>query len=129
VRAAPAAVAVCEAAALPPGGMCVTTVLGVEIVLYNLGDRIVAYRNFCPHQGAPICFGRVGGTNLPSAPGEYRFGREGRVLHCPWHGWHFDLETGQAYGHRSRLARVDVAVEDGTVVVRMVDKRKEDVHA
>jgi nitrite reductase/ring-hydroxylating ferredoxin subunit len=48
------------------------------------------------------------------------FGRHGRVLHCPWHGWQFDLDTGDAlFGGRVRLAPVQVAVEDGTIVVSL----------
>lgn len=78
----------------------------------------MAYRNRCPHQGGPVCLGRWGGTTLPSAPGEYLFGRHGRVLVCPWHGWEFDLETGEAlFGRRVRLAPVATDVVNGSIVV------------
>jgi 3-phenylpropionate/trans-cinnamate dioxygenase ferredoxin subunit len=112
-------VPVCRADELSAGESRLATVEGVEVGVFNLGDRLVAYRNHCPHQGAPVCRGRVGGTTLPSAPGEYVFGRHGRVLHCPWHGWQFDLESGDALGHGTRLAPVQVAVEDGTIVVSL----------
>lgn len=94
------------------------TIAGTEVGVFNLGDRVVAYRNHCPHQGAPVCAGRVGGTTLPSAPGEYAYGRHGRILHCPWHGWQFDLETGEAlFGHRVRLAPLEVELTDDSIVV------------
>ena len=52
------------------------------------------------------------------APGEWRWGREGEILACPWHGWEFDLLTGQALADpRDRLRLYPVTVEDGTVFV------------
>lgn len=112
----------CREEELPIGERRIATVDGLEIGVFNLGGHFVAYRNLCPHQGAPVCQGRVGGTTLPSAPGEYVFGRHGRILHCPWHGWQFDLETGEALSHRARLGHLETAVEAGEVVVYV--KRK-----
>lgn len=117
-----ARVAVCRADELAPGERRIAAVDGVEVGVFNLDGRIVAYRNHCPHQGAPVCLGRVGGTTLPSAPGEYIYGREGRILHCPWHGWQFDLESGDALGHRARLAHVETGVEQGMLVVYLPRK-------
>jgi nitrite reductase/ring-hydroxylating ferredoxin subunit len=109
---------------VPPGGRRIVEVGGVKVGVFNLGDRFVAYRNHCPHQGAPVCLGRVGGTTVPSEPGEYVYGRRGRVLVCPWHGWEFDLETGDALiGHRVRLAPVEVTVEDGGGLVVYLNRR------
>ena len=113
---------ICRADELPPGERRISAVDGVEIGVFNVDGTFVAYRNYCPHQGAPVCRGRVGGTTLPSAPGHYVYGREGRILHCPWHGWQFDLESGEALGHRARLAPVQVAVEDGMLVVYVPKK-------
>lgn len=121
----PKRIPVCRADELPPGERCLTVLDGVEVGVFNVGGRFVAYRNVCPHQGAPVCLGRVGGTTLPSMPGEYVYGRHGTVLHCPWHGWQFDLESGEAlFGHRVRLAPVATAVEAGTIVLYL-PKRKE----
>lgn len=108
---------ICRADELAPGERRICAVDGVEVGVFNVDGTFVAYRNYCPHQGAPVCLGRVGGTTLSSAPGQYVYGREGRVLHCPWHGWQFDLESGEALGHPARLAPVQAAVEDGMLVV------------
>ena len=67
----------------------------IEIGVFNVGGRLVAYRNVCPHAGAPVCQGRVCGTTLPGRVGEYVLAREGEILRCPWHGWEFDLLTGE----------------------------------
>jgi nitrite reductase/ring-hydroxylating ferredoxin subunit len=53
-----------------------------------------ALRDRCPHRSAAICRGILGGTWLPSAPGELRLGREGEIVACPWHGFEYDLVTG-----------------------------------
>ena len=66
---------------------------------------------------APVCLGRVGGTTLPSSAGEWRWGREGEILACPWHGWEFDLLTGEGLADRRRLRLYPVSVEDDTVFI------------
>jgi nitrite reductase/ring-hydroxylating ferredoxin subunit len=122
VTQARARATICRADKLAPGERRISAVDGVEIGVFNVDGTFVAYRNYCPHQGAPVCRGRVGGTTLPSAPGHYVYGREGRILHCPWHGWQFDLESGEALGHSARLAPVQAAVEDGMLVVYVPTK-------
>jgi 3-phenylpropionate/trans-cinnamate dioxygenase ferredoxin subunit len=54
-----------------------------------------AVRDRCPHKAAAICRGILGGTWLPSAPGELTFARAGEILACPWHGYEYDLATGE----------------------------------
>ncbi len=53
-----------------------------------------AIRDRCPHKAASICQGILGGTWLPSQPGELSYGREGEIVACPWHGFEYDLVTG-----------------------------------
>src|SRR5690349_22058409 len=66
----------------------------IEIGVFNVGAKYFAYRNVCPHAGAPVCEGKICGTTLPSDVGEYILARQGEILRCPWHGWEFDLLTG-----------------------------------
>src|SRR6476646_4482084 len=108
------------ASELPPGERRLVEVKGHSIGLFNVNGEIVAALNLCPHELAPVCRGRVGGTTLPSPPGEYRWGRQGEILACPWHGWEFDLLTGRALADRkSRLRLYPVSVEDGLVYVTL----------
>jgi nitrite reductase/ring-hydroxylating ferredoxin subunit len=105
----------------PPGSHPIIDVGGRSIGIYNVDGKIHAIANVCPHALAPICRGAVTGTYLPSGVGEYVFGMEGRVLRCIWHGWEFDVLTGESlFGiDRRRLAIFPAAVEDGQVVVTM----------
>lgn len=52
--------------------------LGEDIVLWRLGDRVHAWRDLCVHRGTRLSLGRV----------------EGERLICAYHGWTYD-ETGQ----------------------------------
>ena len=65
---------------IPPGGRRIVDLEGRSIGLFNVHGRYVAVLNICPHELAPICVGRLGGTTLPSAPGEWVWGREGEIL-------------------------------------------------
>jgi nitrite reductase/ring-hydroxylating ferredoxin subunit len=67
----------------------------IEVGVFNVGGRFFAYRNVCPHAGAPVCEGKICGTTAPSEVGEYILEREGEIVRCPWHGWEFDLLTGK----------------------------------
>ncbi len=49
---------------------------------------------------------------------EYRYGREGRVLVCPWHGREFDIESGEALFDPSVRVKVyEAGVENGQIVL------------
>lgn len=102
---------VCALEDVTPGAARIVTVGGREIGLFNVEGRIYAVRNSCPHRAAPLCLGRLSGTTLPSEPYDYIYGRAGLVLRCPWHGWEFDLTTGEplvTHGLRAKTYRVEI---------------------
>ncbi len=102
--------AVARVGEIPVGGRKVLTVGRLSIGIFNVGGDLKAYRNACPHAGAPVCVGRISGTSLPSPVYEYRYGLEGCILRCPWHGWEFDLRTGEhLVDPATRLKAVAVA--------------------
>src|SRR5262249_25516134 len=72
-------------------------------------------RNACPHQGGPLCRGKLSGLAVPGPPGQYRYLRRGEILRCPWHGWEFDVRTGQSYVDplRSRVRTYPVELVPG----------------
>lgn len=93
-------------------------------------DEWRAVLNVCPHRGAPVCRGTVGGTWPPSAPGTLEYGREGRVLSCPWHGYEFDLDDGRELFHRDpkQLRLFPVVVDGGRVSVHVPGPGPERLH-
>lgn len=77
-------------------GKCkIVKVKNVEYGLYKVNGQYYAWKNACPHYGAPVCKGMITGTRLPSLVYEYKYGRENEIVRCPWHGWEFDLVTGE----------------------------------
>jgi nitrite reductase/ring-hydroxylating ferredoxin subunit len=95
----PARHAVAKIADIPVGGRIIARVPAfgkeIEIGVFNVGGRFFAYRNVCPHAGAPVCEGKICGTTAPSDVGQFILEREGEIVRCPWHGWEFDLLTGK----------------------------------
>ena len=112
-------VPVCRAAELPPGERRAFDIDRRSICVINSDGRFYAVRNRCPHQGAELCKGSVGGTFLPSDPHQLVFGMEGRVLRCGWHAWEFDLETGSSLfdPEGRRVKMYPAGVSDGMVWV------------
>jgi nitrite reductase/ring-hydroxylating ferredoxin subunit len=77
-------------------GSCkIVKVKGIEFGIFKVRGEFFAWRNVCPHFAAPVCKGAITGTRLPSQVYEYQLGRENEILRCPWHGWEFDLLTGE----------------------------------
>jgi nitrite reductase (NADH) small subunit len=111
---------VAKTSEIPPGERKIVEIEGRTIGLFNVHGTFVAVLNVCPHQQAPVCRGRLGGTTLPSPPGQFRWGRDGEILACPWHGWEFDLLTGRALADRRRRLRLyPVIVEEDTVFITL----------
>lgn len=104
---------VCSVQELPPGKMRLVPVGKFGVGVYNIDGEFYAIANYCSHEGAPLCTGYVGGTNVydPNSPGRVAFVKGGRIVRCPWHQWEFDISTGQTLadpGRRIRTYHVDV---------------------
>jgi nitrite reductase (NADH) small subunit len=95
----------------------------VEIGVFRVDGAYYAWRNECPHQGGPVCQGKLMqgveerlDAQRRSLGIHYRAGS----LHivCPWHGFEFDVRTGRHAGYAAmRLASYPVKVRDGEVYV------------
>ena len=110
----------CEAAELPPGARVVRDVGGRSIGVFNVGGRLFALHNRCPHRGGALCLGPVTGTALPTDDYRYEYGREGEIVRCAWHGWEFEIASGRCIADPKMRARTfPVEVEDGGVYVVM----------
>lgn len=63
-----------------PPGSGVECVAGDRIVaLFNVDGTFHALDGVCPHQGGPLGKGTLSGC----------------IVTCPWHGWQFDVTSGQ----------------------------------
>jgi nitrite reductase (NADH) small subunit len=112
---------VCPIGELPPGSRRIVEIDGRSIGVFNVGGSLYAIRNLCPHKGAPLCQGTIGGTMLPSDPHTYVYGLDDRLLRCPWHGWEFDLETGRPplIPAQVKVRTFRVSVQAGHVVIEL----------
>jgi nitrite reductase (NADH) small subunit len=112
---------VCAASEIPVGERRIVEDGKVSIGVFNIRGKFHAVRNYCPHQGAPLCVGKVYPTYRPSDPQEFEPTLEDRVLRCPWHGWEFDIVSGKGlFDRKTRVATYEVRVdEEGNVVVML----------
>jgi nitrite reductase (NADH) small subunit len=108
---------------IPEQGGVLADVGDREIGVFKCAGKLYAYDNRCLHQGGPVCSGEVlGATKLilnerGEAVREILDETEMRLV-CPWHGWEYDLLTGElAHDRRRRLRRFAVKVEDGIAYV------------
>ena len=100
---------------IPPGTRKLVTVNGREIGIFNLGGEFFALLNRCPHQGGALCKGTLVGLVTSSAPGTFDYSRPGEMLKCPWHGWEYDVRTGQSWCDPAdtKVKAYQVTVEPG----------------
>ena len=108
---------------VPDGGRLVLDVSGTELGVFRVHGVIKVYENRCAHQGGPVCQGKI----LPRveevldetrASHGYRFAASTKHLVCPWHGFEYDLDTGEHPGHAGvRLRGFDAFERDGDIYV------------
>jgi 3-phenylpropionate/trans-cinnamate dioxygenase ferredoxin subunit len=98
---------------IPPGERKIVEIAGRSIGVFNVGGEFFALRNTCPHQGGPLCQGQLTGFLMARVPGDYSYTRRGEILRCPWHGWEFDVKTGQSWfdPQQTRVRAYAVTVE------------------
>ena len=90
---------------LAAGAPRLVQVDGRRIVLVRAGDAVYAIADACAHRGGPLSEGKLSGTRLA----------------CPYHGWHYDVKTGQCIFPRNGAAVESYTVEvaDGEVTVEL----------
>ena len=92
---------------LPEGTQKAVTVAGQDVALFHHGGKITAICGTCPHQGGPLAEGKV----ERGADGVLR-------VACPWHGWQFDIATGNMPLELGvRQAVHEVKIQDGIIFV------------
>lgn len=114
-------VVVARAGEIPPGGRKIVVINGRSVGVFNVKGSYFALRNTCPHAGGPLCEGPISGLVVAREPGDYEYLRRGEFLRCPWHGWEFDIRTGQSWVDpvRNRVRRYEVREERGSRLLEM----------
>src|SRR5688572_19791459 len=104
---------------IAPGSRKIVEVGGRSIGVFNVNGEFFALLNRCPHQAGPLCKGNAYGFLKSGAVGEYEYSRPGEIVRCPWHGWEFDVRTGQSWFDpvQVRVRRYDVTVAPGSALV------------
>jgi nitrite reductase/ring-hydroxylating ferredoxin subunit len=87
---------------VPPGSVKAVQAGEEQIALAHVNGSFYATQAACIHLGGPLGEGRLVGS----------------VLSCPWHGWQYDIRTGENEFDRAiRLHTYEVRVADGEVQV------------
>jgi nitrite reductase/ring-hydroxylating ferredoxin subunit len=77
----------------------------IEIGIFRADGQFYAYSNYCLHQGGPACEGliiaKVEEQIMPdkTSRGLYFSETETHFV-CPWHGYEYDLKTGECVADR-----------------------------
>ncbi len=93
---------------LPEAGQAKEFTCGAQtICVANVEGKYLAVDNVCPHRGGPLGQGIVEGTKIV----------------CPWHGWEFELTTGNnPFTPNLSVPAYDLKIEEGSIYAR----RRED---
>lgn len=102
----------------PEGSLAEATLSRRTIGILRRNGSVYAFASRCPHMGGPMCQGRLlPRLDGPTAGNVARRGDE-LVLACPWHGWEFDISSGEAIANpRYRVRTYPAWVQDGRVLV------------
>jgi nitrite reductase/ring-hydroxylating ferredoxin subunit len=114
---------IADLADIPEKGVVLSQAGELQIGVFKVKGKLYAYENRCAHQGGPVCRGDVvgrfeeplgeGGASLGLVESEERID-----IACPWHGWEYDVETGEHIADREiKLRSFPVYEEDGAVFV------------
>jgi nitrite reductase (NADH) small subunit len=75
---------------------------GKVIALFNVDGKFYATDNVCLHRGGPLGQGPL----------------EGETVTCPWHGWQYNVTTGEAvFNDQVKVQTFEVKVEGDDIVV------------
>ena len=92
-----------------PRGRGIECLAGERLVaLFNVEGNYYALDGVCPHQGGPLAKGCL----------------DGATVSCPWHGWQFDVVSGQHKTSRTVVQRAfPVRIEGRDVLIDLEDHR------
>jgi nitrite reductase/ring-hydroxylating ferredoxin subunit len=114
---------VCKVAEIAEGDRRIVTHGELEIGVFHWQGHFFAYENLCLHQGGPCCEGVIMHKVEDVLGPDKRwlgqtFSAEEAHFVCPWHGYEYDIKTGECAGNRRlRLRAFEVVRRDGDLYV------------
>ena len=115
-------VSIGRAADFPESSRRVVAIGDLEVGVFFFDGRFTAYENRCPHMGGPACQGKIlpRVTEVIAADGTsegFAFAPAHNVI-CPWHGYEYDMATGECVADRKlRLKKYQVVTKGDDVYV------------
>ena len=89
---------------IPAGTGKVVEVGGKTVALFNCEGTFYVIDNACKHRGGPLGDGSLSDTTVT----------------CPWHGWEYDVKTGECMMDRSiTVQKFDVKVEGDDILISL----------
>jgi nitrite reductase/ring-hydroxylating ferredoxin subunit len=116
---------VASSAEVAEGGRLIVDIGGTTVGIFRFKGTLHVYENVCPHQGGPVCQGRLiprvvellddGKRTVGAA-----FDEDDLHIVCPWHGAEYHVATG-AHPSQPKLVlhQLPVAEEGGDVYVTL----------
>jgi nitrite reductase/ring-hydroxylating ferredoxin subunit len=91
---------------------------GRDVFIFEREGRLHAFENLCLHMGGPVGEGILIGKveailDENQAHVRDRFSPTEIHIVCPWHGWEYDIETGECAANRRLKLRRYEAVQRG----------------
>lgn len=77
------------------GSRVIVELEGQEIAVFNIEGELFAVANYCVHQAGPLCEGPLAGRTTADENGLWEYDDVEKNIVCPWHGWMFDVTTGE----------------------------------
>jgi len=90
---------------LPPENQAKEIPCGDKVIcVANVNGVVTAMDNVCLHRGGPLGQGVI----------------EGNKLVCPWHGWQWNPQTGEAaHNPNAKVAVYPLKYENGNVMIEV----------
>ena len=84
-----------------PGTGKTVNIDGEAIAVFNVDGNFYAISNTCAHRGGPLGEGDLSGKEVT----------------CPWHGWSYDVTTGNATHTAASVKAYQVKIEGNDVLI------------
>ncbi len=97
-------VRVATASEIAEGQSKMVEIQGRQIALFRIDGELYAIDNICKHRGGPLHEGEI----------------DGKSVLCPWHGWAYDVTSGECLeDSECSVDRFAVKVDGDDVLIEL----------